>query len=223
MNNQEIQIIAGILLLLIYVFFIRNKEGYKGKGKTSCQSRAIRGRTIFKRVRPLKRCNRNGRPGYISKVNRIMVPLARGRIPVNKGSPVLEIAFMMGKNDRDTRNDLNKIILEGAKKGGNYIETTRRKDAPGGVLAFAINIYKGASTATKAGALGKTKAKFILTQGRAQAMKRQRKRKDKGGMSKFIQRCKNMFRRRKIPVGDTPRMRARRASLSPQQWARDDK
>ena len=31
MNNQEIQIILGILLLLIYVFFIRNKEGYRGR------------------------------------------------------------------------------------------------------------------------------------------------------------------------------------------------
>ena len=32
MNNQEIQIIIGILLLLVYVYCIRNNEGYRGRG-----------------------------------------------------------------------------------------------------------------------------------------------------------------------------------------------
>ena len=215
MNNQEIQIILGILLLLIYVFFIRTKEGYRGKRKTSCQPQAVRGNTIFKRVRPFRKCNRGG---YISRVNRIMVPLARGKVPVNKGRPVTEIRYLKGRNALETKNLLNKAILTGVKNGGNYIETTRRPEG-----AFSVKMYKGASTATRAGNMGKTKAKFILPPGRAQAMRRQRRRQGQSGMARFIQRCRNIFRRRKIAVGDTPRMKARRASLTAQQWSRDDK
>ena len=87
-----------------------------------------------------------------------------------------------------------------------------------GALAGHVNarFYKGASRATKLGGPQGARSYRILPPGRARAGRR-------GGLARFIQRCKNMFRRRNIPVGDTPQMRARRASLTPQQWARDDK
>ena len=136
------------------------------------------------------------------------------------------------------RKYVNETLYKGAKKGANYVEimTTRQ----GNDTYTMVTFYKGASRATKSTAesramKNKMKAAFILPPGRAQTMRRQRQRQRKGqrkgqrqrrgqsGMARFIQRCKNIFRRRKIAVGDTPRMKARRAALTVQQWARDDK
>ena len=124
MNNQKIQIILGILLLLVYVFFIRNKEGYRRKGRTSCQSRPVSGRRIFKRVRPMKKCSRNGRSGYIARVNKIIVPLARGKVPVNKGRPLHTRTNDNITDRRSLKSFTDQIIYkkchEGCKLYGGY-------------------------------------------------------------------------------------------------------
>lgn len=203
MNNQEIQIIVGILLLLVYVYCIRNNEGYRGRGWTSCQTRPVSGRRIYKRVRPFRRCG-SGRRGYISELKRVITPVPRGRVPVNLGR---RVGIYMGIQSR-----LKKYIYQNAKMGANYMVIF-----PAAKVGYMnARFYKGASRATKLGGPQGARSYRILPPGRARAGRR-------GAFSRFIQRCKNMFRRRKIPVGDTPQMRARRAALTPQQWARDDK
>ena len=216
MNNQEIQIIVGILLLLIYVYCIRNNEGYRRRGRTSCQTRPVSGRRIYKRVRPFRRCG-SGRRGYISELKRVTAPVPRGRFPVNKGRRIFST-----RSGDPSRAFANRAIYKSAKKGANYVELMW--NTQGNRRSLSVTGYKGASRATKSTAQSRARKNniesvFILPPGRARAGRRGRR----GGLARFIQRCKNMFRRRNIPVGDTPQMRARRASLSPQQWARDDK
>ena len=204
MNNQEIQIICGILLLLMYVYCIRNNEGYRRRGRTSCQTRPVVGRRIYKRVRPFRRCG-SGRRGYISELKRVIVPMKSGQVPVNKGNKLFT-GFSVNK--LTTRRN----IYNAARKGANYMEVSSRQIPRGKQTVIAF--YKGASRATKFGGPSGTRTYRILPPGRMLPG---------GAFSRFIQRCKNMFRRRRIPVGDTQQMRMRRAALTPQQWARDDK
>lgn len=222
MNNQEIQIIVGILLLLVYVYCIRNNEGYKRKGHTSCQTRpvSVSGRKIYGRVKPLRKCMRGSKRGYISELKRVTAQIPRGRVPVNKGRRI----FRTGTG-RPSRAFAARAVYQSAKKGANYVELMN--NIQGNRKQLIVTGYKGASRATKSTAQSRAMKKnlesvFILPPGRARAGRRGRRGR-RGGMARFIQRCKNMFRRRKIPVGDTPRMRARRAALTPQQWAREDK
>jgi hypothetical protein len=169
----------------------------------------------------MKKCKSNGRSGYIARVNRIMVPLPRGEVPVNKGRKVLS-----RRNAKATgpalRDFMNKITYEGARKGANYMEKFHLKQ--GNNTTTKVDFYRGASRATRSTARSRTmknnmKAKFILPPDRARVMNRQRRDKNPG----FIERCKNMFRRRKIPFGATQQMIVARNKLTPEQWARDDK
>ena len=222
MNNQEIQIIVGILLLLVYVYCTRNNEGYRRRGRGSCQTKPLNGRKIYGRVKPFKRCRKGVRRGFISKLKRVITPIPRGRVPVNPGRKIISRQLQGG---RDLQASMGKTIYEGAKKGANYVEIMTNRQ--GNNTSTMVTFYKGASRATKSTAESRAmknnmKAAFILPPGRARAVRRGRRGR-RGGLSRFIQRCRNMFRRRKIPVGDTPRMAARRASLTPQQWAREDK
>ena len=210
MNNQEIQIIVGILLLLVYVYCIRNNEGYRRRGRTSCQTRPVSGRKIYGRVKPLRKCRRGLRRGYISELKRVITPVPRGRVPVNLGH---RLGMYVTQKSR-----LKKMIYQNAKMGANYMVIIPSRDGK----TMGARFYKGASRATKLGGPRGVRSYRILPPGRARAGRRVRRGR-RGGMARFIQRCKNMFRRRNIPVGDSPRMRSRRASLSPQQWARDDK
>lgn len=211
MNNQEIQIIVGILLLLVYVYCIRNNEGYRRRGRTSCQTKPMSGRKIYGKVKPIRRCRKGVRRGFISELKRVITRIPRGRVPVNPGRSMVEGMFV--------EKDLKRVIYANAKKGANYMVIEPQKGPRRMVKAM---FYKGASKAMKLGGPQGARSYRILPPGRARAVRRGRRGR-RGGLSRFIERCRNMFRRRKIPVGDTPRMAARRASLTPQQWAREDK
>jgi len=203
MNNQEIQIIVGILLLLVYVYCIRNNEGYRRRGRGSCQTKPLNGRKIYGRVKPFKRCRKGVRRGFISKLKRVITPIPRGRVPVNPGRRMLDGYF--------EKKDLKRLIYSNAKKGANYMVIEPPK---GPRRMIKTMFYKGASSATKLGGPRGARTYRILPPGRAGAGRRGRRGR-RGGLSRFIQRCKNMFRRRNIPVGA--------ATLTPEQWARDDR
>ena len=139
MNNQEIQIIVGILLLLVYVYCIRNNEGYRRRGQTRCMTKPVVGRRIYKRVRPFKRCGSGGR-GFISELNRVITPIPRGRVPVRL-TPWARGFVMIEKRD------IKKAIYKNAKMGANYMVIEPPKDPRS--TRVAIFFAKGASTATK--------------------------------------------------------------------------
>ena len=154
MNNQEIQIIVGILLLLVYVYCIRNNEGYRRRGRTSCQTRPVSGRKIYGRVKPLRKCRRGLRRGYISELKRVITPIPKGRVPVNKGRRI----FYTG-TDRPSRAFEDKAAYQSAKKGANYV--VLMKNRQGNRETVTVTGYKGASRATKSTAQSRAMKKNI--------------------------------------------------------------
>lgn len=231
MNHHKIQIIVGILLILVYLYCTRNKEGYRGG--VTCQTRPVIGSKIYARVRPFKRCRKGLQRGFRSELKRVMTPIPRGRVPVNKGEKILS-----RRNARTSgpalKDFMNRATYEGAKKGANYMEKFQLK--LGKNTTTKVDFYKGASIATKSTAESQAmknnmKASFILPPGsggragRAGSRRRAGRAgsRPRGGISRFIQRCRRMFRRRNIPVGASPQMRNKRDSLTPEQWARDDR